>query len=982
MTKPEPPAELEARQHSDEDRDECRPLPPLLVLCYHRIAPEIGDDPFRLTTTSERFAAQLDGLASWCRFVGPDDLRSPSAPSDLRPRVLVTFDDGYRDTLEHAFPLLRERGIPAVMFVATGAIDRSAPFWWEALARATAPGQRVSSGEQAEWRFMAPAQRAARVAALWAHLGRQARLDVEALAPTWPDLVDAAAGARVTLGAHTRAHSSLARLSADDLREELRHAAAALALHVGSAPTLFAYPHGGPQDVAVPAIDELRRQGFHFAFTTIAAAIAQTPRPGSRAALTLPRVVVANQRADELSARLSELAGRATGRESAPQLSSGGPRRTKAAIAVLSGISAHNLGDDAMLIATVTDLQRLCPEAEIRVLAENPAACGPVQRDLGVPILRSPHALVQRLLRALPPQADRARAIADAATAVAVQPDPWATPKVWPVPLEDDEADGLRWLIEADGVVDCGGANLDRHWMDYFYEKCFDYLLAARPLLVSGQGISRFDAASDRALLRLALDGADCVTVREAGSEARLREAGFSGTVLTTGDDALSLTAASQGRVDALLATLGLAPGDRFVAFQYRRCLDYRGDESLATMARAVTEASQASGLPVVGIPMHFGATDEREHLAAVRSRLPSPVALRVVPEELTAGEALGLFRRAAVAFGISYHSAVFSLSSGTPFLALYAGEHYAQKVTGLAQLYALPDLGLDLTTIRPGDVARTIARLLETRDEISRHLAERHAALMEAVRRPRRAFLETVRRRRAAVAPAVAHRTGGAPPRTPAPVRWGDLRRLDPVSAKWGFDRGQPVDRYYIETFLAQHASDVQGSVCELLNDGYTRRFGGDHVARSEVLDIDGANRRATIVDDLARPARLGRHQFDCFILTQTLPYIFDCGAALSAAFAATKPGGVLLVTVPSIIRYHQEPEDHWRFTVDSLARLLQDRCPGGRATITAYGNLVAAVAFLQGLASQELSPFELEHHDPRFPLVIAARVVKELNA
>src|SRR5688572_17693927 len=82
--------------------------------------------------------------------------------------------------------------------------------------------------------------------------------------------------------------------------------------------------------------------------------------------------------------------------------------------------------------------------------------------------------------------------------------------------------------------------------------------------------------------------------------------------------------------------------------------------------------------------------------------------------------------------------------------------------------------------------------------------------------------------------------------------VRFGDLRRLAPISRRFGYDRGKPIDRVYIEQFLALHAGDVRGRTLEIGDDAYTRRFGGDRVALHDVLHVAEGNPKATFVGDL----------------------------------------------------------------------------------------------------------------------------------
>jgi SAM-dependent methyltransferase len=210
---------------------------------------------------------------------------------------------------------------------------------------------------------------------------------------------------------------------------------------------------------------------------------------------------------------------------------------------------------------------------------------------------------------------------------------------------------------------------------------------------------------------------------------------------------------------------------------------------------------------------------------------------------------------------------------------------------------------------------------------------------------------------------------------------RWGNLRRPRPFSEHFGNDRGTPVDRVYIERFLAEHAADVRGHALEVGDAGYTRRYGGGAVTTSNVLDIDPANRAATIVADLGRPGSLPADRFDCFLLVQTLQYVADVPVALQNAWRSLRPGGVLLICVPGISRLDPDPgpdHDLHRFTPAGLAATLRAAFPEAGQRSVGYGNLLAAVAFLYGIAAEELRPEELAAYDPSYPVLAAARVVK----
>jgi SAM-dependent methyltransferase len=202
------------------------------------------------------------------------------------------------------------------------------------------------------------------------------------------------------------------------------------------------------------------------------------------------------------------------------------------------------------------------------------------------------------------------------------------------------------------------------------------------------------------------------------------------------------------------------------------------------------------------------------------------------------------------------------------------------------------------------------------------------------------------------------------------------------PVHRRYGLRIGQPVDRFYIERFLAAHAGDVRGRTLEVLDATYTRRFGGDAVERSDVLDLDPENAAATVRGDLQSGAGIPTGVFDCFVCTQTISITYDFAGSLDTAYAALAPGGVLLLTVPGI-SHQAAPDgerfpDHWRFTWRAIDRLLAERFGADRVTVHAEGTVAACAAFLYGIPAAELEPACLDPHDPDYEMVICARAVK----
>ncbi len=212
--------------------------------------------------------------------------------------------------------------------------------------------------------------------------------------------------------------------------------------------------------------------------------------------------------------------------------------------------------------------------------------------------------------------------------------------------------------------------------------------------------------------------------------------------------------------------------------------------------------------------------------------------------------------------------------------------------------------------------------------------------------------------------------------------LRFGSFRRTDPVSRDWGFDRGTPIDRYYIEQFLHANQDAIRGRVLEIDNDAYTSAFGGDRVIRSDVLHIAEENPGVTIVGNLTDAGHIPSDAFDCVILTQTLQFIYDFRAALDTVHRILRPGGVLLATVPGISKVSGDENGRWAhcwsFTAVSVERLFGEYFPRDHITVGVKGNVLSAMAFLHGLAAAELRRDELDLADPEYEVLIGIRATK----
>jgi hypothetical protein len=200
---------------------------------------------------------------------------------------------------------------------------------------------------------------------------------------------------------------------------------------------------------------------------------------------------------------------------------------------------------------------------------------------------------------------------------------------------------------------------------------------------------------------------------------------------------------------------------------------------------------------------------------------------------------------------------------------------------------------------------------------------------------------------------------------------RWGNLRRLSPFSNCYGFDRGTAVDRYYLHRFLERHAESITGRALEIQAPSYVRMFGRG-VVEAHSIDIDGSH-RPTYHSDLAKADGVVPSDFyDCFVLPNTLSVFKDVEGCLRQALRVVKPGGVILASTGSMTPLVTEYPEYWHFTKAGWEVVLERNWPGCEIVVNAHGNCLVAIAEMLQLSMEELTKDELDHHDPRYPVLV----------
>ncbi len=269
----------------------CMRVSGVTVLMYHRITSPGSLFPGTEVST---FREQMSWLNRNCRTIAPEDfdeVAASAAQSGSKPPVLVTFDDGYRDFHDNAYPILEELQISSIVFLTTGLIDHGGMIWTDLVTFAvrtsrrrnvtlpwdTAQAFRLDLGqprtevERAAKRFLKSVpdlERRNWQTQLMDELGFGSDdIPAERQMLNWDEV--RATMELTRFGGHTHTHPILSRLDEVAVDEEIRRCRDRIEEETGIAPRYFAYPNGRACDYTEFSMSSLQRHGFELGFTTV-----------------------------------------------------------------------------------------------------------------------------------------------------------------------------------------------------------------------------------------------------------------------------------------------------------------------------------------------------------------------------------------------------------------------------------------------------------------------------------------------------------------------------------------------------------------------------------------------------------------------------------------------------------------------------------------------------------------------------------------
>lgn len=201
--------------------------------------------------------------------------------------------------------------------------------------------------------------------------------------------------------------------------------------------------------------------------------------------------------------------------------------------------------------------------------------------------------------------------------------------------------------------------------------------------------------------------------------------------------------------------------------------------------------------------------------------------------------------------------------------------------------------------------------------------------------------------------------------------VQFGQLRRLEPLAQTADVQDADTIERFYVESFLREHAASIRGHVLEVGRVTLARRIGGASATNYQ-------HRGAAVATGPDDGQDLQPESADCVVAVDAAALLPNVQTHVQRLYAAVKPGGVLLMVLPGIVSRSRASDGTPRFTERSTRLLLETCVPADGLLVSSRGNVFSAVAALEGIRAREVEVRRLTHRDPRYPMVIGVRALK----
>lgn len=205
--------------------------------------------------------------------------------------------------------------------------------------------------------------------------------------------------------------------------------------------------------------------------------------------------------------------------------------------------------------------------------------------------------------------------------------------------------------------------------------------------------------------------------------------------------------------------------------------------------------------------------------------------------------------------------------------------------------------------------------------------------------------------------------------------IDWGDLKRIAPFCQTFGFLRGKPIDRYYLDKFINEIKQEICGDILEI---GAT-----ENARESYDLNSDSSYRvmnvcvwkGVDIVGDAHDTNNVEAESFDTILLFNVLEHCYAPWLVLENIHKWLKPGGKCFVSVPSAVRIHHIPQDYWRPLPDAFNWMLRNF---SQWQVFTYGNAMTVVASYYGVSAEELTTEELDSYHSDYPVITCVSAKK----